>query len=186
MHDFSTGMATEGLTLVDSMTRLRPAIDFLHASIHAGRVFTVSNKFNDVPSTQVAGIELTVPAGSIIHLEAIALSCTAGPVIANILKNYQFQAEQNPSAAPSYNRNMESSRVATMTVATKVNGTIETIEGYASKDMLVIPAATAGGAVQLLADDEELLLTPGKYMITLTNSSGGVLAFLGYSLLWHE
>jgi len=179
---YDANLETEREVFVDKRSLLRPTLSAEHHRIHDGEMFTCSNKM-DITAAKIGAIQITVPAGSIAHFKAVGISVTGGPVIANLLEDYTFVGG---SVLPAFNRNRASTKTTPLVLKGLADATAVAGASPISLDMLVIAGASQG-ALQIGANgstDEEIMLKPGNYILTFSNTSVGTVT-VGYTLNWY-
>lgn len=121
-----------------------------------------------------------------VHLKAIALSCTVGPLIVSFMENYTIDADA--STLTPMNRNRNATRTSPVVVKGKANATVTAGTGPLTLDTLVLPGSVQGQTKLGSTGQsyEEWELVPGKnYVLAIPNATGST-SVVGYSMFWYE
>jgi hypothetical protein len=168
---------------IDEFTGYQVTLGGDHTYIHQGKGFELSGITASISAGGNWTLALTTPAHKFIHLRPTGLATTANSLEMRIA---EASIVTGGSAATPRNRNRNSNKLPTVTVATGVTLTTEgTILEYHQ-----LGGGTTGGNAQPGSSDgsaEEWVLKPSTvYTFRFQNIGGSTATFAYYSLFWYE
>lgn len=139
-------------------------MDSVHKHIHDGELYSAD--FNDASLANAASIELLVVVTAVTHIRVSG----AGGGDSNLLLFEGTTTSADGAAVTAINRNRVSSNTATAVLTTA-----PTITGDGTELMnIFLPGGSHGNAAGgLRSIFGEFILPAGKYLVRLTNNSGG-------------
>lgn len=156
-----------------------------HRMSHDGFMFHASGKVLAIADAADLELLLAVPAGTYPHIQRLGLSLEAGDV--DILVYEAPTVSVDGTLVPSQNTNRNSANTASMVIT-------HTPTTSADGDLIHtnwVPPTGAGvgsseGILNIKANGEEWILAADtKYLIRITNESGGVID-LRYEIVFYE
>jgi hypothetical protein len=170
----------------DPISRGATSISALHRMTHEGFVYHTSGKLTGILDDGVTDILLVVPAYSYPHFQRFRISAGAGDIDMIAYEDTLASADGTPLTVFNTNRNSSNAPNLVVNIAPTV-----TDVGTAIATTWLVPTVAGVGqqgtaGIVGESDGEEWILQPStKYLIRITNSSGGTIAML-YEMLWYE
>ena len=174
----------EQLRSWDRYVHARCTIDHEHRMIHDGFAFHCTNRTVGVANGASADLLVSVPAGAYPHITAFIFSLSDSPID---LETYEGVTTSDDGTLLSrFNRNRNSSNTPTVEM---FSAPTITDLGTRVHDRYVPDAGGQGsnqvGSLTPNLGEEWILRPATKYIVRLTNNSGGSLTY-GMEALWYE
>ena len=175
----STTVPLEGITAGVA------TIDTNHAQIHASNAFSALGALT-VLAAGTGGLQIYVPPGAYVHLQALSFSASSGPGMVEIYEDASISGGGSPVTTANHHRLRPVDSLLTLTdaaAATKVDGPGVVLLGK-------IPLhGFSQGQTKVNAESgqpEEWILRPDtNYLVLLSNMDTSSIVF-GYNFFWYE
>ena len=168
----------------DGYAHARTVMDHEHRMIHDGMAFHSTHRVASLANGATYDILTTVPAGTFPHMTALLFTFSRGDLD---IQSYEgATTSDDGTAMTQWNRNRNS-----LNTPNTVHSYAPTVTdpGTLFHDRLVHPTGTGvGNAEGIVAPNlgEEWILKPStKYLMRLTNNSGGAVKFT-FETIWYE
>ena len=174
----------EELRSWDRFVHARTVVDHEHRMIHDGFAFHITHRVASLANGAALEGLISVPADSFPHLTGMLFTFGAGDVDIETFEGTTTSADG--TAVTTFNRNRNSS--ITPAISVFHTPTI-TADGTQIHDRLVPPTGNGVGNREGVVSPnlgEEWILKPStKYLVRVTNNSGGAIK-LTMEMLWYE
>jgi len=174
----------EELRSWDRFVHARTVMDHKHRMIHDGFAYHTTHRVASLGNGASLEGLISVPAGSFPHLTAMLFTFSAGDIDIETFEGTTTSADGTAVAV--FNRNRNSSNTPAISVS---HTPTITADGTQIHDRLVHPTdfgvGTSEGIVSPNLGEEWILKPSTKYLVRVTNNSGGAVK-LTMEMLWYE
>jgi hypothetical protein len=182
--------ATELWNRIERITGAHPTIDTNHAQVHGKNGFSIVAAMA-VLAGNTGGVQINVPAGVYVHLQAIGFEADNGPGGVFFAEDVSMTAPQFAAATAVTPVNHHRIDPPASALTIKANTIITVTNGAAPVTMDRLPVLAASVGVNKTNDKgngnpNEWVLCPGKtYLIYLANNDDVTINFT-FRVFWYE
>lgn len=174
----------EDTRAMDAFAHALTTIDEPHRMVHDGFSFHATSRVVSLANAASHNILLAVPAGSFPHLRAMLVSLSDSPVDIESFEGTTTSADGTVITPFNRNRNSTNTPGVVLTHTPTISA-----DGTQIHDRFVPDAGGQGsndvGVVTPNLGEEWILAPSTKYLIRVTNNSGGAIT-ISYEVLWYE
>jgi hypothetical protein len=165
---------------IDSVTGAVQGIEWEHSRIHSGRGFSYVDRVDNLANGSSFYWQLDNPAANYAHLRQISGAADGAPVEVRLFEAPTITGDGTQGSPKNLNR--ASANAANLDVYR--NATVSA-DGEELDFMLIPGSRSVGGSGTEGVETEWILAPSTKYVIKLTNTSGGA-SDVGLRLFWYE
>lgn len=165
---------------IDSVTGAVQGIEWEHSRIHSGYAYAYTDKVDNLSNGSSFYWQLSNPAGNYPHVRLVGFTVDGAPAEYSLFEAPTITADGTQGTPKNHNR--ASANAASLAIYRDA-----TVSADGEQlDFCLIPGARNAGGSGSDGVETEWILAPGtKYVIKLTNTSGGAID-AGLRLFWYE